>query len=271
MSKRVNLPLCIGLLLGSGLVISSVAAQDAVTQPVLQRSEEQVSTWLEQHRDRPPIVRAFVQRMPKGGDIHTHLSGAVYAERYLSWVAADGYCVDAVVIKLVLPRDCSKTPNAFSAAELFKRSGVYAALIDRWSLRYPAFAGKSGHDQFFQAFDGFDLISSSPSRKGDMVADVANRAASQHVSYLELLLTTQGGATQQLARSIGWNPTNFASSAVSFWRKDCCRWLTMASKNSIALNVKRRRRWDAVQSKLSQDVASLSGFCTRLNKLDIAS
>jgi adenosine deaminase/adenosine deaminase CECR1 len=148
--------------------------------------------------------------MPKGGDIHTHLSGAVYAERYLSWAAADGYCVDAVAIKLVLPQDCSKTPNAFPAAELFKRSGVYAALIDRWSLRYPAFAGKSGHDQFFQAFDGFDLISSSPSRKGDMVADVANRAASQHVSYLELLLTTQGGATQQLARSVGWNPTNFA-------------------------------------------------------------
>jgi len=192
------------------LVISGVAAQDAVTQPVLRRSEEQVSTWLEQHRDRPPIVRAFVQRMPKGGDIHTHLSGAVYAERYLSWAAADGYCVDAVAIKLVLPQDCGKTPNAFPAAELFKRSGVYAALIDRWSLRYSAFAGKSGHDQFFQAFDGFDLISSSPSRKGDMVADVANRAASQHVSYLELLLTTQGGATQQLARSIGWDPTNFA-------------------------------------------------------------
>ncbi|MBC7971408.1 MAG: hypothetical protein H7Z11_15030 [Verrucomicrobia bacterium] len=203
MSTSVNLPLCVGLLLGSGLGISGVAAQDAVTQPVLRRSEEQVSTWLEQHRDRPPIVRAFVQRMPKGGDIHTHLSGAVYAERYLSWAAADGCCVDAVAIKLVLPQDCGKTPNAFPAAELFKRSGVYAALIDRWSLRYPAFAGKSGHDQFFQAFDGFDLISSSPSRKGDMVADVANRAASQHVSYLELLLTTQGGATQQLARSIG--------------------------------------------------------------------
>ncbi|GEM_PF-1488574 len=44
MSKRVNLPLCVGLLLGSGLVISSVAAQDAVTQPVLRRSEEQIST-----------------------------------------------------------------------------------------------------------------------------------------------------------------------------------------------------------------------------------
>ncbi|MBW4472837.1 MAG: hypothetical protein KME45_21045 [Stenomitos rutilans HA7619-LM2] len=211
MSKGVNLPLCFGLLVGSALVVSRVAAQDAETAQLAQtRSEEQVSAWLERHRDRPPVVRAFVQRMPKGGDIHTHLSGAVYAEHYLAWGAADGYCVDAVAIKLVLPQDCSKTPNAFPATELFKRSGIYNALIDRWSLRNSLFTGKSGHDQFFQAFDGFDLISSSPTRKGDMVAEVAKRAASQHVSYLELLLTTQGSAMQQLARSIGWNPNNFA-------------------------------------------------------------
>jgi adenosine deaminase/adenosine deaminase CECR1 len=199
------------MLIGSGVAFSSAVAQDAEPlRTASRRSEAQVSAWLEQHRDRPPIVRAFVQRMPKGGDIHTHLSGAVYAERYLAWAAADGYCVDAIAIKLVLPQDCSKTPNAFPARELFKRSSIYDALINRWSLRNPAFTGKSGHDQFFQAFDGFDVISSSPTRKGDMVADVANRAASQYVSYLELLLTTQGSATQQLARSIGWNPTNFA-------------------------------------------------------------
>jgi adenosine deaminase/adenosine deaminase CECR1 len=90
-----------------------------------------------------------------------------------------------------------------------KQTGIYDALINRWSLRNLVLAEKSGHDQFFQAFDGFDLISSSPKRRGDMVAEVANRAASQHISYLELLLTTQGSATQKLARSISWN-ANFA-------------------------------------------------------------
>jgi len=210
MSRVAHLPLFLGLLFGSGFVVSSVAAQDAViTQPSLRRSEEQVAAWLEHHRDRPPIVRTFVQRMPKGGDIHTHLSGAVYAEHYLAWAAADGYCVDSVAVKLVLPQDCGKSPSYFPASELFKRTGIYDALINRWSLRNLALAGKSGHDQFFQAFEGFDLISSSPARKGDMVAEVANRAASQHVSYLELLLTTQGSATRQLAQSID-GKLNFA-------------------------------------------------------------
>ncbi len=210
MSKTVNLPLFLGLMVGSGVVASSVIAQDAgVPQSSLRRSEDQVSVWLEQNRDRPPAVRAFMQRMPKGGDIHTHLSGAVYAERYLSWAATDGYCVDGAAVKLVPPQDCAKTPNSFPAAELFKRTKIYDALINSWSLRNLTFAGKSGHDQFFQAFDGFDLISSAPNRKGDMVAEVANRAASQHISYLELLLTTQGSATQKLARSLPWN-SNFA-------------------------------------------------------------
>ncbi len=210
MSRAINIPLFLGLLIGSGFAISGVAAQAVrETQPSLRQSEEQIDGWLEQHKDHPPIVRAFVQRMPKGGDIHTHLSGAVYAEHYLAWAAADGYCVDSTAVKLVPPQDCGKASSYFPASELFKRTGIYDALINRWSLRNLAFAEKSGHDQFFQAFEGFDLISSSPKRRGDMVAEVANRAASQHVSYLELLLTTQGGATQQLARSIDWNP-NFA-------------------------------------------------------------
>ena len=206
MSKAARVPLFFGLLIGSSLAVSGAMAQDALPSS-LRRSEAQTASWLEKHRDSPPAVRAFVQRMPKGGDIHTHLSGAVYAEHYLEWAAADGYCVDPTALKLVPPSDCRKAPNYFTAAELLKRSTIYDALVNRWSTRSLPFAGKSGHDQFFQAFEGFDLISSSPSRRGDMVAEVANRAASQHVSYLELLLTTQGSATQQLARSVGWQQT----------------------------------------------------------------
>jgi hypothetical protein len=53
------------------------------------------AAWLDRHLDQPAALRVFLQRFPKGGDIHTHLSGAVYAERYLDWAMADGYCVDA--------------------------------------------------------------------------------------------------------------------------------------------------------------------------------
>src|SRR5208283_1081728 len=39
-------------------------------------------------------LEAFLARMPKGGDLHMHLSGAVYAETFLKEAAADNLCVN---------------------------------------------------------------------------------------------------------------------------------------------------------------------------------
>ena len=203
----------IGFALACGACLapaSSHADQRAATASVANLSEAPAAAWLERHREQPAALRQFVQRLPKGGDLHTHLSGAVYAERYLQWAMEDGYCVDAATIQLVAPQDCGKTNTSFPAAELFQKRSVYQALIDRWSLRNLAFAGRSGHDQFFQAFAGFDQLSAAPSRKGDMVADVANRAASQVILYLELLITTQGREVKKLAESLEWKNGNWA-------------------------------------------------------------
>ena len=45
-------------------------------------------------RDNHTELRAFLHRMPKGGDLHTHLSGAVYAERFIAWAAQQHLCAD---------------------------------------------------------------------------------------------------------------------------------------------------------------------------------
>jgi hypothetical protein len=39
---------------------------------------------LEATREDHTTLRAFLRRMPKGGDLHTHLSGSVYAEHPIS-------------------------------------------------------------------------------------------------------------------------------------------------------------------------------------------
>ena len=36
----------------------------------------------------------FFTRIPKGGDLHHHYSGTIYAEQYLEWVGLQGYCID---------------------------------------------------------------------------------------------------------------------------------------------------------------------------------
>lgn len=197
-------------LIGSNVVGLQVAAEEvSAPQRSLRQAESAVAAWFEANRHRPTKIRAFVQRMPKGGDIHTHLSGAVYAEHYLSWAAADGYCVDPSRPALVPPSDCKQNPNYFAASELVQKTAIYDKLVNLMSTRNLRFSGRSGHDDFFEAFGGFDLISSSLSRQDDMVAEVANRAASQHIFYLELLITLRGNEVRKLGRAVGWTG-NFA-------------------------------------------------------------
>ncbi|MCU1294290.1 MAG: adenosine/AMP deaminase, partial [Bryobacterales bacterium] len=45
-------------------------------------------------RKSPPELYAFLLRMPKGGDLHNHLAGAVYAETFVHEAAAKRLCVD---------------------------------------------------------------------------------------------------------------------------------------------------------------------------------
>ena len=60
-------------------------------------------------------LRNFLYRMPKGGDLHVHLTGGVYAERYIDWAAADGLSLlvcNMTIVKLPLqnppPPPCDK-------------------------------------------------------------------------------------------------------------------------------------------------------------------
>jgi adenosine deaminase/adenosine deaminase CECR1 len=213
MQKPYSLLICLGFLFSSGLATVKVVAQntldnDEVTQVLRQQppqtqNEAQTADWFETIRDRPTQLRAFMQRMPKGGDIHSHLSGAVYAESYLEWAAETGYCINKATLVIVIPADCSSESGYLPASSLLENTEVYNALIDDWSTRNLPFDDQSGHDQFFEAFGKFGSISDNVALKDDMVAEVANRAASQHITYLELMLTFQGGAVRRLGQEIG--------------------------------------------------------------------
>ncbi|MBL8471193.1 MAG: hypothetical protein KF778_15365 [Rhodocyclaceae bacterium] len=162
-----------------------------------QDAEARTARWLEAHRDRPTWVRQFVQRMPKGADLHTHASGAVYAESYIAWSLGEGACYE-VAKKLIAAPPCQAEQGRPPLADALKTDGdLYGALVDSMSVRNLAFAGQSGHDQFFDAFARFRGGS-----KGDQVAEIATRAASQQVTYLEIMLTAGGSKARDLAKTL---------------------------------------------------------------------
>src|SRR5215468_11261026 len=73
--------------------------------------ETKTSRYLESVRRQPSLLMDFLQRMPKGGDLHNHLSGAIYAESFIRWAAEDGLCVDRGTTMLISP-PCDATRPA---------------------------------------------------------------------------------------------------------------------------------------------------------------
>jgi hypothetical protein len=148
------------------------------------------------------LLYAFLRQIPKGGDLHSHLSGAVYAESMIRWAAEDGLCIDQKTLEATRP-PCDALTGRPEAKQAFTDTVLYRSTVDAWSMRNWQYSGQSGHDHFFDTFQKFDLATKK--RRGEMLAEVAGRAAAGRVSYLELMFTPEGGSVGALAARTGWD------------------------------------------------------------------
>jgi len=163
-----------------------------------------------QLRKSPPELYAFLLRMPKGGDLHNHLAGAVYAESFIRAAAESNLCVDKTEWKITAT--CSLTsPNQEPARLANQANPTFNALIDKFSMRDFVPGRESAHDHFFDSFALFSLADKG--HAGEFVAELARRAADQNESYLELMALSGGGPVLNLGSSIGLDQQNLAKTA----------------------------------------------------------
>lgn len=146
----------------------------------------------------------FTNQLPKGGDLHHHYSGALYAETYLDWVDKSRFCI-------CLEKACQggtkagpepaakyevvknwKSGTCVSAGELRtqkKYSAFYRDLLKRWSDKDFAnhFHEQSPPDQqFFDTFGFFGSVSDYSYQAG--LQALKERAIAENVLYLETML-----------------------------------------------------------------------------------
>jgi hypothetical protein len=152
-------------------------------------------------RDQPLPLLAFLAEMPKGGDLHNHLTGAIYAESYLRWAAEDNLCLATATMAIVAGA-CDAASGRPPVTDVLRNAALFNQAIDAMSMRHWNRA-LNGHDHFFATFDRFGPPSD---RTGDMLAEVAVRAAAERVSYLELMLTPNGAGARQRGTAAGWDP-----------------------------------------------------------------
>ena len=172
------------------------------------QSEQRTASYFDSIRKSPPKQLAFLLKMPKGADLHNHLSGAIYAERYIEWAAQKGLCVNNATMALAVPSSppqCSAEQTPAKTA--LTNSVLYRQMVDAWSMRNWQLSGQSGHDYFFDAFGRFSAATFNNS--GRMLAEAVKSAARGKVSYMELMLTPDGTptgvASSQIGEKVGWD------------------------------------------------------------------
>ena len=159
-------------------------------------------------KEGPAALRAFFYQMPKGADLHVHLTGAVYAESLIRAAGEDGLCVDTRLLAFTRPANGACKSGDEPAASVPHEQKLYDDLIDSISMRtFVPRSGESGHDHFFDTFEKFG--GTNKSHVSEWVDEVASRAAAQNEQYLELMETPDFKPAAGLAIESGFHP-NFA-------------------------------------------------------------
>jgi adenosine deaminase len=154
------------------------------------------------------ILRQVLQAMPKGGDLHNHLSGSVYAESYLRFADVDGLCVDSVkltITKCATPAQVASNPAQAAvivpAKMLFAPySSLYGQMLDALSMRQFRSGVESGHDHFFNTFGKFSPVSRA--HVPEMLTEDVWRLATENVDYVETIFAPDFGNAQTLMRVV---------------------------------------------------------------------
>ncbi len=163
--------------------------------------ELRTERYMQSVRGNIPLLTEFLREMPKGGDLHYHLSGGIYAETMITWAADAKLCVETATLQLVKP-PCNEAAGNVDAENALRDPVIYRKMVDAWSMRDWQLSGQSGHDHFFDAFGKFGLAGDG--RTGEMLAEAARRAALNRELYQELMFTSDEGRVAAVGKQVGW-------------------------------------------------------------------
>ena len=154
-------------------------------------------------------LNLFLTKMPKGGDLHHHYSGTIYAETYLDWVKKKKLKINECSLKIVKEQKKEKC-KVLTVDELrtHKNSTLYRKLLTVWSNKdyknhdHPQLAPDAS---FFSTFEYFVEISDSYNDIGLNI--LKQRAVKENISYIETMIDRVGVRSEKYFNSD--NITNF--------------------------------------------------------------
>jgi adenosine deaminase len=155
---------------------------------LFQAQAQSVSNYLEKIRNNPSKLTAFFSQMPKGGDLHHHYSGSVYAESFVDYIVKNDYFINRETLAIAEKKPADD--KDWSKLSALKKEGQLEEykfrLLKKWSVKDYNNVSIPSDKQFFETFPSFDVASEKNIDSG--LLEIKNRAVKEHVSYIETML-----------------------------------------------------------------------------------
>ena len=170
---------------------------------------ECAATWEQAASDRydailgkPADLAAFLKAVPKGGDLHNHLTGAVYAETLLDLAKADGDCVNTSTFSVVFPSGCNANTQPAPTSGAF-----FDQIVRAWSMKDFVPGAQTGRQHFFATFGKFGVVAGA--HRDENLGDLLKRAADENQLYVETMFNL-GKNVSTLAAKLWTTPVTAA-------------------------------------------------------------
>ena len=149
---------------------------------------QSAENYLEKIRNNEALLTAFFQQMPKGGDLHHHFSGSVYAEPLLERAIAEDFYLNLETMGVAKTKPAIGNWQTFSSLKNEGKLSFYQQqIMQTWSAK--DYNGSVPSDDLF--FDSF--LKFEPTIQGHFaegMLELKKRALAENVSYIETQLST---------------------------------------------------------------------------------
>ena len=140
--------------------------------------------------------------MPKGGDLHNHYSGALYAETYFTRAVENDFWLNTETLQVSADAKTDKEWTKFSALNKEGKLNVYREkLLQLWSMKN--YNGSDGEQHFFATFGLFSPASNINYKEG--LTELKQRAIAENVSYLEVMFSRVDLSNQNIDSANEYN------------------------------------------------------------------
>lgn len=206
-------------------VIADADAKNVATDSVQRNYRATQAYYAQLVSGQPQLaeLNLLMTMLPKGGDLHHHYSGAIYAETYIDWVEKQGYCVYRADdpanghVKFHIETKPTTDKNCLQVDAIRKDNRFYREILMQWADKdYDNHShGQTPPDEhFFDTFGLFGPISTYETKSG--LKQLKERAKAENLQYIETMLRSAPATDNvEFAARIDVLPTDADDDAVN--------------------------------------------------------